>query len=134
MAKLSELRSVVIEILDEAKKKKKKGQDKTKVSPAVGSFGSYADALNFAAPLGDLNLYKAQGGVNWGPHTSHGAAVEPEEKNEGALRTFVSSVIAEHLHEGSAWDLVEMVGEYSASRKVDAKNIWEQALRSLPRK
>lgn len=82
---LSELKEVMLEVLEEARKKKEKGDPQLKSLPGYKK----DEKLDFSKPLGSANLYKRQGQSNFGPYT--------EEK---ALRIFIGGVIAEAIGEG----------------------------------
>jgi len=64
---LDEIRQIVDLQLSEARKsKKKKKEEKEDETPGF----TYAEAFDFSKPLGDLNLYKQQGGSSMGPNTA----------------------------------------------------------------
>lgn len=130
---LSELKCLVAEILEEAKKKapaeiKKKGR-------SIEAYGLYDEAFDFAAPLGALSLYRQQGAVNWGPHTSDGPYIDStfhdpqpgrivvRESEERALRMLVREVIENGLvPASSAWaPMVE------GNREAVYESPWEAA-------
>src|SRR5512137_1162091 len=103
---VNELKIIISEVLEEAKKKLEKGQALKVKSP----YGTYAEALDFSWPLGAYNLYKQQGGVTWGPMTSDGPRVDQNfanpntrgmgnmnESEEQVIRQIVREVIAHGL-------------------------------------
>jgi hypothetical protein len=113
---LNELKLEIAEILDEAKKKASKSKEIKKRGASVEAYGIYDEAFDFSAPLGDFNLYKQQGGVNFGPYTSAGVKLDNnyshpntgptkmKESDERALRSVVREVIQNGLVPStSAW-------------------------------
>lgn len=113
---LNELRLVVAEMLDEAKKKKEKEVALKKRGASVEAYGLYDEAFDFSAPLGASNLYRQQGAANWGPYTSGGpeidsmfsdpnrGATQMRESEERAVRMLVREVIENGLvPPTSAW-------------------------------
>jgi hypothetical protein len=111
---LNELKLEIADILEEAKKKKVKSDDLKKKGAAIEAFGLHDEAFDFSDPLGDSNLLKRQGGVNWGPYTNGGSTVDSQFddpntghkglKEEAALRAVVRDVIKNGLiPEHSAW-------------------------------
>ena len=141
MAKMSlnELKMVIAEMLDEAKKKSSVADAKRRRTPAMEAYGLYDEAFDFSEPLGPFNLYRQQGVANWGPYTAENphidstfrsynpGATQMHEQDEHALRLLVREV----LHNGlvppdSAWaPLVER------QRVEGSTNIWERADRLL---
>jgi len=118
MAKLTlnELKLEIAEILDEAKKKAEKVKDIKKKGVSIEAYGLYDESFDFSSPLGDNNLYKQQGGANFGPYTSAGTTVDSafhhpnigaqrmKEHDEKALRALVREVIQNGLVPAdSAW-------------------------------
>lgn len=112
---INELKIVVSEILEEAKKSREKEiKAKKNGGRAKNAYGQYSEAFDFSWPLGAYNLYKQQGGVNWGPFTSAGPKVDQNFANpntrlsmneeEKAIRQVVREVIQHGLvpHD-SAW-------------------------------
>ena len=131
---LNELKLVIAEILDEAKKKKEKVEKIRHRGAAIEAYGIYDEAFDFSEPLGAFNLYRQQGGANFGPYTAenipydgayHGNRGTNEicETDERALRTVVREVIQNGLiPDSSAWaPLMER------QRKAGSDSIWEQA-------
>lgn len=93
MEDIEMLQEMVDKILSE---KKGKGKKKEKDAPAAvqpAAYG-YSEALDFSTPLGDHNLYKSQGHVNWGPQTGVGPFVDDSSRK---ARSNMSSIM-------SAWD------------------------------
>ena len=141
MAKYSmnELKLEIAEILDEAKKKASKSKDIKKKGASVEAYGIYDEAFDFSAPLGDFNLYKQQGGVNFGPYTSGGngfkneyshpntGQVKMKENDERALRALVREVIQNGLvPSNSAWaPLIEKREQVSEGAWGAANNLFE---------
>jgi hypothetical protein len=136
---INELKVVIAEVLEEAKSKLNK-EDKKKLNAVMASglgkmaYGTYAEAFDFSHPLGDDNLYKQQGGVNWGPYTSVGPTVAQnfanpniriaihESNEESAIRRVIREVIANGLTpSNSAWAPV-------MESKNTFDNHWEAAL------
>ncbi len=131
---INELKLVIAEILDEAKKKKAKADDIKKKGASVEAYGIYDEAFDFAAPLGAWNLYARQGAANFGPYTAEpphydstfhdpnrGAGIR--ESDERALRALVREVIQNGLVPvNSAWaPLME------SSREVVSESPWHEA-------
>lgn len=79
---IEELRRIIEQELNEAKKKEKKED-----VPVTDKMEK-SDVLDYSTPLGDKNLYKKQGVSNLGPYTS-----------ENALRLFVKECIQRVLSE-----------------------------------
>lgn len=108
----NELRDIIGDMVAEAKGKKKSKERKAAGGPGKGvepSGFSYADALDFSAPLGPNNLYRRQGGSAWGPLTSAGTALtdnelEPKDVNEAAVRALVRHVISEGRTGRNIWE------------------------------
>lgn len=111
---LDEVKLVVAEMLDEAKKKKEKAEELKKKGRSIEAYGLYDEAFDFAAPLGADNTYAQQGAVNWGPYTSPGPQIDsafhdPQPgrtaiREERALRMLVREVIQNGLvPSNSAW-------------------------------
>ena len=118
MAKITmnELKLEIAEIVSEAKKKKEKADAIKKRGSSVEAYGLYDEAFDFSSPLGVYNLYRQQGGVNYGPYTGAGISVDStfnspaqgalqmKESDERALRAMVREVIQNGLvPESSAW-------------------------------
>jgi hypothetical protein len=136
---LNELKLVVAEIIEEAKKKKEKADDLKKKGKSVEAYGLYDEAFDFSSPLGAYNLYRQQGAANWGPFTSDGPRVDSQfhsfttgatsmkEGEEKAIRHVVREVIENGLvPSDSAWaPLVE--NEQLASRRMSESPSWERA-------
>jgi hypothetical protein len=85
---INEIKSFVDDVLSEAKKKKKipnepLGSDR-EVEPSneEGEGYKYAEVFDFSKPLDNLNLYRRQGQVNWGPHTGVGQRIPGEDGND----------------------------------------------------
>jgi hypothetical protein len=132
---INELKLVVAEMLEEAKKKKEKEiKAKENSGGAKNAYGTYAEALDFSWPLGAHNLYRSQGAVNWGPETNAGTHVDQNFANpntflgmneERALRHIVREVIEYGLvPANSAWAPM-----MESSRSADGGSLWEEALR-----
>ena len=129
--KLEEIKQMALDIMSEAKKKKEKAKELARhVDPLAYS---YSEAFDFSAPLGQYNIYKTQGVVNWGPMTSTGTKVDDRAganaSSEAAIRKYLRSVMQEEITEGdSAWKKVyeEMNGKKEEKKK---GNVWEQAMR-----
>jgi hypothetical protein len=119
------LRHLVEQIVAEAKKKKEKELDEL----TVKNDGHIHDSkLDFSAPLGAYNLYRSQGQVNWGPHTSPGPKIDDQVRGsqysivrESSLRQFIRGIIAESFgpDQSSAWASIVPPA---------TKNIWESAM------
>jgi hypothetical protein len=102
---LNELKVLISEVLEEAKKKKEKGDRLRAASGgAKAAYGHYDESFDFSAPLAGYNLYRQQGAVNWGPYTSAGQHIdqnfanpntrlELREEDETVLRHIVREVI-----------------------------------------
>ena len=132
---LNELKLVIAEILDEAKKKKEKVEKTRKRGAAVEAYGLYDEAFDFSEPLGAFNLYRQQGAANFGPYTAENmpydgayhhdnrGATQMHETDERALRSLVREVIQNGLvPNSSAWaPLLER------DSKSGQGGIWEQA-------
>lgn len=125
---LKELRSIVADVLTEAKKKKKKSKDLEKNVDPKG-YG-YAESFDFSAPLGGYNLYRSQGVTNWGPHTGAGPKIDDnvggtKALSEKTLRSYLRSIIHEHIStEQSSWN---QLSELTDSKSKNFNNIWEAA-------
>ena len=111
---LKEIKELFNSTITEAKskKKKKKEREEKKINPTGYS---YSESLDFSQPLGQYNLYKNQGGVNWGPMTGQGP-ITPDRVEAKILDKV-------HLGEGSAWDILTGVN-----------TIWESAYLSINEK
>jgi hypothetical protein len=131
---LNELKIMIAEVLEEAKKKKEKS-DRLKAASggAKSAYGYYDESLDFSAPLGGYNLYRSQGAVNWGPYTGPGPHIDQNFANpntrlglkeEAALRQVVREVIEFGLiPPDSAWaPLME------SNSKPVYENVWQEAL------
>lgn len=131
---INELKVVIAELVEEAKKKKEI-KAKENQGRAKNAFGSYSEALDFSWPLGQNNLYRQQGGANWGPSTSEGPKVDQnfsnpnirlqiKEEDEKTIRSIVREVLDFGLvPSNSAWS--PMI-ESSKPRNFDSP--WEQAM------
>ena len=113
---INELKLEIAEILDEAKKKASKAKELKKMGRSVEAYGIYDEAFDFSSPLGALNYYARQGGVNYGPYTGTSAKIDSQYSNtntgalhmkeheEKALRALVREVIQNGLVPAdSAW-------------------------------
>jgi len=125
---LEEIKSIVSDVLSEAKKKKEKSEKaKKEVHPAGYS---YAEALDFSAALGAYNLYGSQGAVNWGPMTGPGTKVDDRiaggrAESESILRSFIKEAIKQEMNEDqSAW---QQLSEKTNVAKKNPSNVWEAA-------
>lgn len=133
---INELKIVISEILEEAKKKKEKQILAKEASlNAISAYGNYANAFDFSAPLGAYNLYRQQGAVNWGPYTSNGPHIDSnfanpntrlsmKESEEVAIRAIVREVIEHGLvpHD-SAWAPM-----MERRQRVPVETPWQAAL------
>lgn len=132
---LNELKLEIADILEEAKKKKIKADDLKKKGAAVEAYGTHDEAFDFSAPLDGMNLYKQQGGVNWGPYTNGGTTVDsafenpntgPKSVQETALRAVVRDVIKNGLiPEHSAWAPLLKKEDVSEGTWGDAMHMFE---------
>ncbi len=112
---MNAIKTIVAQVISEAKKKKKKDNDQKYVA-CPKEYG-YADAFDFSSPLGDENRYKAQGDSNLGPYTNSG---NPEDKK---LRAAIKETIREAmLNERSPWDFLS---ESLRMNERNPKNVWE---------
>lgn len=125
--KIDELRTLISQVLAEAKKKKEKS-DKAKVKPEPPAY-SYAEAFDFSAPLGAYNLYHNQGVVNWGPQTSGGPRVDDQVTvpsaaalTQEAVSGFIGKLMNEQAVSQSEWDVFQEHVENGP------EGIWESAL------
>lgn len=132
---LNELKLVIAEMLDEAKKKTQKAEKLKKKGASIEAYGIYDEAFDFSAPLGALNLYRQQGAVNWGPQTSAGTHVDStyqnptqntvnmKESEERALRALVREVIENGLVPAeSAWAPM-----FESARETIFESSWDAA-------
>lgn len=133
---INELKVIIAEVLEEAKKKKEKEiKARENHGKAKNAYGYYSEALDFSWPLGPYNLYGQQGQVNWGPYTSGGQKVDQNfanpntglnmrENDEKALRAVVREVIEYGLvPSDSAW---APIMEASTPKSFDTP--WEAAI------
>lgn len=81
---IEQLRHLVMEEINEAKKKSKKKAPEKKDVATTGTGYKKDDLLDMSKPLGDKNLYKRQGASNFGPYTA-----------ESALRLFIRECLKE---------------------------------------
>jgi hypothetical protein len=126
---LNELKLVIAEILDEAKKKSEKIEKTRKRGAAVEAYGLYDEAFDFSDPLGPFNLYRQQGQANFGPYTAENIPYDgayhrdnrgATQVHEQAIRQVVRDVIQNGLVPGSsAW--APMLERESAN------GTWEEA-------
>lgn len=122
---VEQLRGMVKEAINEAKKKKAKVAEAEKRPD-----GHVIDKnQDYAPPLGGFNLYRAQGAANFGSYTNTSAPLDDRlygTKMEAAIRQVVGKMISEELRPDpkSAWS--RLVPE---EKKVETpKNVWEAAL------
>ncbi len=109
---LKEINKMVDATIAEAKKKKKnKKEEKCEEVEVQPNAYSYAEALDFAPPLGSANLYRSQGAVNWGPMTGAGPAVDDLKREDGSVKAALSE---------SAWEALD--------EKFNSDNYWQMAL------
>jgi len=108
------------EILEEKKGKKGKGKGEKETEWTPTPLASYDPAFDFSQPLGQSNLYKAQGGVNWGPYTgaladkpayeiddetlSNPTKGKRSKKNEGVGRS-VWDALNERFNPDGSWGI-----------------------------
>lgn len=123
---IKELKAIVKDVLAEAKKKKK-----AESKPSQPSEYKTDKNFDFSAPLGQYNLYKSQGAVNWGPMTSPGTSIDTDinkstsAKNSKEDRDFIHGVVGESLiPEATVWK--------ESKEKTSFANIWEVALHVIP--
>lgn len=127
------LQEMTDRVLAEAPKKKGKGKKNAEKDAAnrqvqPGAY-SYSQALDFAPPLGDHNLYKAQGHVNWGPHTGVGPYVDDTTKRAKSEQSSLQSAweqLSEAVTPADTWGkaLVEMGGACDVSHEdIDEKKV-----------
>lgn len=110
MEDIEMLQEMVDKVLSEAGKKGKK-KEKGVVSDVKPGAYSYSEALDFSTPLGDHNLYKAQGQANFGPYTGVGPVVDDSSRK---AKSNMSSIM-------SAWDKL--------AEAVNPTGTWEQILK-----
>lgn len=118
MATVNEIQLYIGKVLAEVKKKKEKA-DKLKRATEPKGY-SYAESLDFSAPLGAYNLYRSQGAVNWGPMTGPGTKIDDRISGQ---RVGLEAVLRGAMKEAattSAWDAL------NEEVKVP-ENIWEAA-------
>lgn len=124
---LREIRKIVAGVLAEAKKKKEKAVE-LKHDPRPPEY-SYAEALDFSAPLGAYNLYRNQGPVNWGPMTSAGTKIDDRvtsqrQNLEAVLRGVVKEAVRLELKDDpSSWHWLSEAIE----QRREPTNVWEAA-------
>ena len=99
---INELKSLIGEVISEAKKKAKKKPKKEKLEELeVNTDGHAVDIkLDFSAPQGAENLYRKQGQVNWGQYTSNTDTIDDSlygTKTEELIRGVVRAAIAESM-------------------------------------
>lgn len=111
---VEQLKAVIKDALVEAKKSKKKKGDADLDPTQVVKGYETDDTCDFSKPLGDDNLYKNQGKVNWGPYT--------EEK---AIRMMVRQALSEMA--GPVVGHQPPLCQHIFSHK-DRNNIWENAM------
>lgn len=105
---VNELKSMVGQIVSEAKKKKSKSEKPMKGVKPTGF--SFDEAFDFSTPLGDWNLYARQGSSSWGPLTGPGTKLGEElssagrSLSENAVRSLVRQVIKEHAAPMNIWE------------------------------
>lgn len=104
---LQEMTDLVLAEAPKKKGKKAKEGDKAEVQPKGFT---YAEALDFARPLGADNLYARQGAANFGPYTGTVATVEDGPRRVGSEQRAIMS----------AWDRL--------SEAVNPEGTWEKAL------
>lgn len=122
---VEQLRGMVNEAINEAKKKRKKDLEEMEHRPD----GCMVDPkFDFAPPLGGYNLYRSQGAVNWGPQTGAGPQIDDRPygvKSEGALRQVVRAMISERLSP----DPASIWSAFTPPQAPRApKGIWEAAM------
>ena len=131
MAKMTlvELKREISEMLAEARKKKAKAEKaKRNAGQAAASYGTYDEAFDFSEPLGEFNLLRSQGGVNWGPQTSSGTRTEIKESEEQALRSLIREVLdSNFVPQDSVWtSLSEATDPSYGSIWEAAAHFWEK--------
>lgn len=124
---INELRTIIKDMIIEAKKKKvKKDKLDKKVNPPAYT---HADALDFSSPLGGYNLYASQGAVNWGPMTGPGSKIDDNvatSYNTNELKEFIQRATFDGLiHNDSAW---KSLAESLVTKDMKFNTIWEVAL------
>ena len=117
---LNEVKLLVAEMIDEAKKKKEKAAELKKRGPSIEAYGLYDEAFDFAAPLGAANTYAQQGAANWGPYTSPGLCID------SSFRDTSSGHIA--MHEGDERALRALVREVIQNGLVPSNSAWAPLL------
>jgi len=123
---VEQLRGMVKEAINEAKKKKTKD-----VKEEIRPDGHIVDKnQDYAPPLAGYNLYRSQGAVNWGPHTGPGPKIDDRPygtKMESALRQVIGQMISEELRPdpNSAW--ARLMPPPVVEEKVP-QNVWEAAM------
>jgi hypothetical protein len=128
------IKEIVSQVLAEAKKKKKSKKDGDEpVYEALPAGYGYAQAFDFAPPLGEDNLYRRQGGSSWGPMTSAGTKLEDTNLNalntERALRAKIKEEIKEQISNSwSAWDVLSEITVKKEQPKAESSS-WEAALK-----
>lgn len=131
---MKDLELYVEGVLNEVKKKKEKAIALKKDEANIGY--TYAEEFDFSAPLGQYNLYRTQGAVNWGPMTSAGTKIDDRisgqrSKKEEAkvlesveFRTLAEA--AERTDEGP-WDYAKsMAGQAAGGIKKAAGSAWDK--------
>lgn len=112
------INKLVSQVISEAKKKKKKGEDAEKAYVANPREYGYADSFDFSAPLDTANLYKSQGASNFGPYTNGGDVADK------TLRAAIKEEIRLQLsEETSPW---LFLSEALEMNKKPMKNVWEK--------
>lgn len=129
---LAELRVIVSQELNEAKKKKALELKERQAQPHAFALSAPGD---FSRPLGAMNLYKSQGMANFGPYTGPGPEVsdDPRGVKEGAseqdaLRLFLRSTIKEALDADFPTPAASQApSRVPLSETKKFKSIWEAA-------
>jgi len=133
---INELKLVIAEVLEEAKKRTEKAiKARENSGRAKNAYGTYAEALDFSWPLGPYNLYRQQGQVNWGPYTSDGPHIDQNFANPNtAMNTRMGSNTHPHLHESDdELALRQVIREVIEYGLVPAESAWAPLMESAPR-
>ncbi|MHB8407947.1 MAG: hypothetical protein ACYDHY_07675 [Acidiferrobacterales bacterium] len=136
--KISELKTIVKDMILEAGKAKKKAKSsvvpKPEAVPRPLQY-KYDEALDMSKPLGNDNLYKGQGGAGWGPNTSaHGQSITGMEtraiKAQGYSESheFLKDVLQEVSTPVSHWDFL------TPTVRPEPKGVWEVLSRVTEKK
>ena len=93
---IEEMKSMVKEVIAEARKKKSEARKDLKPNEFT-----YGESFDFSDPLGSMNRLRAQGLTNFGPYTAAGP--------ENILRTLAREAVQLEVSSGSAWEALSEI-------------------------